>query len=309
MKTCIIFCPKHTGLKSNHKRWNKIANVLEQYEIAYDFIQSESAQSVERIVMMMIGNGYDNIIICGGDSALCDTVNCLMKIEKEKRDKIAIGVIPNGVMNDFASFWGFSEKDIGNTVESLKERRIRKVDVGCMTYTDNEQAKKTRYFLNCVNIGLIALTQRIKRETRKILWSRKVSFVVSLFLLIFHRTFWKMQYTINYVEEKHRVMTLCIGSCTGYGQTPNAVPYNGMLDTTVIKHSALTHLLGGIYLFVTSKILNYKDAMSYRSRNITLNLQKNVPMSIDGKVMNDIDTSKEIKMWVEQECINFIIEK
>lgn len=309
MKTCIIFCPKHTGLTSNKKRWTKIANVLSQYEIDYDFIQSESAQSVERIVNMMIGNGYDNIIICGGDSALCDTVNCLMRLEKEKRDKIAIGVIPNGVMNDFASFWGFSEKEIINTVESLKVRRIRKVDVGCMVYTDNDQQKTTRYFLNCVNVGLIALTQRIKKETRKILWSRKLSFVASLFLLIFHRTFWKMQYTINYESESHRVMTMCIGCCTGYGQTPNAVPYNGMFDTTVIKHSAISHVLGGIYLFITSKILNYKDAISYRSRKITLNLQKGVPTSIDGKVLNNIDTSKEIKMWVEQECINFIIEK
>lgn len=309
MKTCIIFCPKHTGLKSNRKRRDKIVNVLEQYEIEYDFIQSESAQSVERIVNMMIGNGYDNIIIFGGDSALCDTVNCLMKFEKEKRDSITIGVIPNGVMNDFASFWGFTEKDIINTVESLKERRIRKVDVGCMTYMNSEQQKDTKYFLNCVNVGLIALTQRIKKETRKVLWSRKISFVASLFLLIFHRTFWKMQYTINHETERHRTMTLCIGSCHGYGQTPNAVPYNGMLDTTVIKHSALTSLLSGIYLFATSKILNYKNAISYRSRNISLNLQKNVPVSIDGKVMANIDTSKEIKLWVEQECINFIIEK
>lgn len=309
MKTCIIYCPKHTGLRSSKKRWNKISDLLAKYEIEYDLIQSESAQSISRIVNMIIGNGYENIIICGGDSALRTTVNCLMNIEKEKKDRINIGVIPNGVMNDFASFWGFSEKDIVKSIESLKERRIRKVDVGCMSYTDTKQERKTTYFLNCVNIGLIASIQKLKKQTRKVLWSRKASFIVSLFLLIFQRTFWKMKYTINYETEKHRIMTLCVGSCLGYGQTPNAVPYNGMLDTTVIRHSPLRQLLAGIYLFLTNKILNHKDAISYRSRTISLELPKNTPISIDGKGLNDIDTSKEIKMWVEQEYINFIIEK
>lgn len=309
MKTCIIYCPKRAGLHNNQKRWEKIAAILEKYEVEYDLIQSESAQSIKRIVNMIIGNGYDNIIICGGDSALRTTVNCLMSIEKEKRDKINIGVIPNGVMNDFASFWGFTEKDITKSVESLKEMRIRRVDVGCLSYTDSKQQKQITYFLNCVNIGLIASIQKLKKETRKYLWSRKASYIVSLFLLVFQRTFWKIKYTINYETEKHRIMTLCVGSCLGYGQTPNAVPYNGMLDTTVIRHSPLGQLLSGIYLFLTNKILNHKDAKAYRSHSIELELPKNTPISIDGKGLTDIDTTKEIKMWVEQEYINFIIEK
>lgn len=309
MKTCIIYCPKHTGLKPNKKRWEKISSLLALHGIEYDLIQSESADSVERIVTMLIANDYDNIIIYGGDSALNDTVNCLMKVEKEKRERITIGVIPNGVMNDFASFWGFSEKKIEHSIESIKERRIRKVDVGCMSYSDNKHERKTVYFLNCVNIGLIALNQRTKKETRKILWSRKVSFIVSFILLFFHKQFWKMEYTINYEKEQHRVMSLCIGNCLGYGLTPNAVPYNGMLDTTVIRHTALNHLFTGICIFLSNKLLNLKDAISYRSRNISVNLTKNTPVSIDGKTMYDIDTTHELKLWVENECINFIIEK
>ena len=45
------------------------------------------------------------IVIVGGDSALNDAVNCLMMEEKAVRDSIALGVIPNGVMNDFARYW------------------------------------------------------------------------------------------------------------------------------------------------------------------------------------------------------------
>ena len=80
MKTGLIYCPKREGFKSPEKRWKKIAECLESHGITYDFVQSENAQSVERLVSMLIHNGYDDIIICGGDAALCDAVNCLMKI-------------------------------------------------------------------------------------------------------------------------------------------------------------------------------------------------------------------------------------
>ena len=98
----------------------------------YDFVQSETSDSVERLMKMMISNGYKTIIIVGGDSALNDAVNCLMMEEKEVRESIALGVIPNGVMNDFARFWEFDEDKTEQTIDLLIQHRIRKVDLGCI---------------------------------------------------------------------------------------------------------------------------------------------------------------------------------
>ena len=93
----ILYCPKGRG----NKQREKIQRVLDDRKVDYDFVQSESADSVERLVTMLIHNGYKTIVIVGGDSALNDAVNCLMREEKHVRDEIALGVIPNGVMNDF----------------------------------------------------------------------------------------------------------------------------------------------------------------------------------------------------------------
>ena len=310
MKTGLIYCPKREGFKSPEKRWKKIAECLESHGIKYDLVQSENAQSVERLVSMLIHNGYDDIIICGGDAALCDAVNCLMREEKEVRERVVLSVIPNGLMNDFAAFWGLTENDIKLAVESIATRRIKKVDAGCFIYTDKEGNKRNRYFLNCINIGLVAGIQHLRTETRRIFWSRKVSYVISLVLLLFQRMFWKMEYTINYETEQHRVMTMCIGSALGFGQTPNAVPYNGMIDVTVIRNSALTQLFSVIALFVRGRILNHKMILPYRCHDITIKVPKNTPVSIDGHSFSDIDTSTDpMKIIVEQEAINFIIEK
>ena len=119
----ILYCPK-TGISNMRKRWEKIQKVLDERGVDYDFVQSETADSVERLMKMMISNGYKTIIIVGGDSALNDAANCLMMEEKEVRESIALGVIPNGVMNDFARFWEFDEDNIAQTVDWLVKRRI-----------------------------------------------------------------------------------------------------------------------------------------------------------------------------------------
>jgi len=62
----------------------------------------------------MINNGYKTIVIAGGDSALNDAANCLMREEKAVRESISLGVIPCGVMNDFAHFWNLKEGEESN---------------------------------------------------------------------------------------------------------------------------------------------------------------------------------------------------
>lgn len=310
MKTGIIYCPKHDGLKSAKKRWKRIADALAAHGVEYDLIHSESADSVERHVNMMIHNGYDTIILAGGDSALNDAANCLMKLERKERENITIGVIPNGRMNDFASFWGFDGNALDSIAENIKAHRTRKVDVGVLTCQDSRGEQHTRYFFNCVNVGLIAGIQHLRNTTRHMFWSRKASFLISFFFLIFLRMEYKLRYTIDFEEEELKIMNMCIGSCHGYGMTPNAVPYNGMLDVTVIKHSPLKQLFNGIQLFLRGKLLNYKGIKPYRSRNVLISIPQNTPLNIDGREY-EIAFKNEINLSISvmSEEITFLIEK
>lgn len=167
----ILYCPKG---RSNKQR-EKIQRVLEERKVQYDFVQSESTDSVERLMTMLIRNGYKTIIIMGGDSALNDAVNCLMAEEKEVRDGIALGVIPNGILNDFARYWGFDDDEMEQTVDWLIKHRIRAIDLGCVRYTNKKNEHCHRYFLNCVNIGLIADVMNLRRQTRSLLGSHTLS--------------------------------------------------------------------------------------------------------------------------------------
>lgn len=226
----------------------KIEKVLRQQGVDYDFVQSENQKSVERLVKMFVNNGYKTIVIVGGDSALNDAVNCLMQMDASERNEVALGVIPNGLMNDFARFWGFDDSNVEQTVAWLKKRRVRKIDLGCIRYTNKKGEKCLRYFLNCVNIGLIAAIMNLRRQTHHVFGSRTLSFIFSFILMIFQRLDYKMHIKINSDVIRRRVMTMCVGNAAGYGQTPNAVPYNGLLDVSVVYHPQMTQLFEGIYL-------------------------------------------------------------
>ena len=300
----ILYCPKN-AMANKRKRWEKIERVLNDHGVVYDMVQSETADSVERLMTMLINNGYKTIVIVGGDSALNDAVNCLMKEEKSVREEIALGVIPNGVMNDFARFWQFDEDELEQTVGWLVKRRVRKVDLGCIRYTNAAQQRCHRYFLNCINIGMTADIMNLRRQTRRLFGSRTLSFVSSLFVMLFHRMEYVMKLRINSDVIDRRVMTVCIGSGPGYGQTPNAVPYNGMLDVSVVYHPEVVQLIEGLWLLIAGRFLNHRSVHPFRTREVFVDQAKKAMVGIDGRLMKT--PVGPFRVDIEQEVINFLI--
>ena len=300
----VLYCPK-TGINSKRKRWEKIETVLKERGVVFDMVQSENSDSVERLMTMLINNGYKTIVIVGGDSALNDAVNCLMKVEKQERDSIALGLIPNGVMNDFARFWDFDEDNVEQTVDWLLKHRVRKVDLGCIRYTNKNQERCHRYFLNCVNIGMTADIMNLRRQTRRLFGSRTLSFISSLFVMLFHRMEYKMNLRINNDVIDRKVMTVCIGSGPGYGQTPNAVPYNGMLDVSVVYHPEVVQLIEGLWLLISGRFLNHRSVHPFRTTEIIVNEAKKAMVGIDGRLMKT--PVGPFRVDIEQEVISFLI--
>ena len=300
----IVFCPKSGALRP-HAKWEKVEKCLKEKGISYDFVQSEHSSSVDRLVKMMINNGYKTIVIVGGDSALNDAVNCLMHTPEEARDSIRLGVIPNGLMNDFAHFWGIKDNEVEECIDIINNGRVRKVDLGCIRYTNSKNEKCHRYFLNCLSIGLVASVIKKRRWASGSFGWRKLTFIHSSLLMIFQRLEYKMKLRIDTDVIDRKVMTVCIGNAQGYGFTPSAVPYNGLLDVSVIYHPEMTQLIEGFYLLYSGKILNHRSVHPYRTREILVDKAERALVGIDGRVMNT--PVGPFKVMVEQEVINFII--
>ncbi len=300
----IIYCPK-SGSFRPQKRWEKIEKALRLNHIDYDFVQSEQSNSVDRLVTMMINNGYKTIIMVGGDSALNDAVNCLMLADKQTRDEVRLGVIPNGKMNDFAHFWGIKDNDFYEVVKMLKNGRTRKIDLGCIRYTNAKGERCHRYFHNSLNIGLVASVMDMRRKSSGWLGANSLTMIPSSLKMVFQRLEYKMHLKINDDELKRKVMSVSIGNASGYGFTPNAVPYNGLLDVSVVYHPEVAQLFEGFYLLYSGKILNHRDVHPYRTKTVEVLKAERAQIGIDGRLMNTPEGP--FKVEVEQEVVSFII--
>lgn len=299
----LVYCPR--GGWHADKRWDRLQKILQRQQVDYECLRSENKKCVERLVRKLISGGYHNIIIIGGDSALNDAVNCLMSLSPEEREKISLGVIPNGLMNDFAHFWGITDSDDERTVKWLQQHRTRKIDLGLMRYTNKKGEKCRRYFINCVNVGLIAAIMNIRSKTRHLFGARSVSFFISFFLMIFQHMDYEMDIRINADTIKRRVMAFCVGNAPGYGQTPNAVPYNGLLDASVVFAPKTKQFFEGIYLFLKGKFLNSRSLIPYRTQEVEVNSISDALVCIDGRLMHT--PAGPFTISVEQEVINFLI--
>lgn len=300
----VIYSP-HSGWDHSQKRWQLIRQYMESKGVLYDFVQSEASGSVERLTKMMCDNGYRTIAVVGGDGALNCAVNAMMQSRDTLPEDFAFAVIPNGIGNDFSRFWGVSTDDYKRVVDGIIARNLRKVDVGCCTYQDDHIPQR-RYFLNCINIGLGARLIKTTYDAAYIIGSRRLSIIPALINRVFERKQFAMSMKIETEEIEGKYMSMCIGNCLGYGQTPNSVPYNGMLDISLITRPKWWQLFEGFWLLGKGRFLNYKNVHPYRARQIVVNDVDKALVSLDGIVLPSKEPAP-MRITIERDVLNFVV--
>ena len=301
----IIYNPK-AGSRKAQKKWNKIREYMEERGVMFDYLQSEGYGSVERLARMLASNGYRTIVVVGGDGAVNDAVNGIMTSSAENKSEIALGIIPNGIGNDFAAYWGLEKDNYKEAVDWIINRRLRKIDVGRVGYTEGDVCG-TRYFVNAMYIGLGARFVGITNKPRRFCGLQWVSILVSMFLLLFERMLHRMHLKVNGEHIRDTIMTVCIGSARGYGLTPSAVPYNGWLDVSVVYRPELLQLFQGLWLLVNGRLLNLKKVVKpYRTKKVKVLRAQNAVISLDGRQMN-LDCPLDVQIMPE--ALTLIIPK
>lgn len=308
----IIYCPT----EGSKKNWMRIQNYLDEKQVKYDFVQSEGAGSVERLAALLTKNGYRTIIVVGGDAAVNYALNGMINTPSPTGSLPALGIIPNGYINDFAKYWNFERKNYKNTIDRLIKNRRRRIDVGVATALSAEQQgttehpsenaeKPVQYFINCLNIGAVASIVNIKRKTRRFFVISIISYLFSAILLLFQRMSFKLEFSTPGEFFSSRAMTLCVGSAHGFGQTPSAVPYNGQLDISLVTTPPITQLFHGLWLLFSGRFLSHKGIRVWRTRQIEFHTLNNAPISLDGRMMHKkVD---HLKVEIMEEALEFLI--
>ena len=296
----IIYSPK-AGTFRLMKRWREIREYLVSKGVEYDFIESENYASVERQARMFADNGYETVVVVGGDGVLQDALNGIMS--SSRAANVCLGIIPHGIANDFARYWGLQPGDYKTAIDSIIARRIRKVDVGCCSFA-GEHGEEKRYFLNALNVGLSAHVVELANKRKPLLFASLIYHVLGLFYILFHRQNFHMRFRLNNQLVDQKLMTLCIGNSFSYGLTPSAVPYNGFLDVSAIRMPKLFGILEALLMLAHRRILNYELVTPFRTAEISFESLEGAPLSIDGR---SFKPAMPMLVTVEPESLNLII--
>lgn len=304
----MIYCPR----ESTKKRWEKIKRYLDEKGQKYDYVQSDGSGSIERLAEMMVRNGYRTIVVVGGDSALNHALNGLLQNVEDEQELPVLGVIPNGHVNDFASYWDFVPNDYKSTIDRLVKHRVRRIDVGKVRIqnrpvSENESFEPvtTAYFLNSVNIGTAASIIHRRRQAQTFGYLSTVSYVFAVLQMLFQRMNFNFDFTVHSERFQRRGMTLCVGSARGYGQTPSAVPYNGLLDVSLVTPPQLTQLFHGLWLLLCGRFLSLSGINVWRTKCIEFHDVDGAKLSYDSHVYSSRVESVYIEVLPEK--IAFLI--
>lgn len=282
-------------------------NYLTSTGIDYDYVQSEGPGSIERLASMMTRAGYGTIVIVGGDSALNHALNGIMNTESPTGRHPALGVIPDGYGNDFARYWDFDPDDFKATINALARHKTRRIDVGTLHVehaSPNRPARKL-YFLNCVNFGVASAITNLRRKTKSVFGLHAVSYFFSALLLIFQRNNFKFDIKMSGEHVRRNAMSVCVGSARGYGQTPSAVPYNGLLDMTVVSKPPLFRIAQGLWLLFSGRFLSHRGIEVWRTRGYRFDHIDRATLSLDGRVYHH--KVKTVEIGIQTEEIEFLI--
>ena len=298
-----VICSSHS--RKTLKRWEQVRPYVEEKGVEFEFVLSDGKDSVERTSKEFCERGCKTLVVIGSDGTLNDVINGVMSVECLP-DDFALGMIPSGIGNDFASFWDIPVDSFKHAVDNILARRLKRIDIGVCKYEDENHLSQVRYFLNCVNIGLGARLIQLTNRYQGLIPSKKLSLIPIFIGQIFSRKSFNIAFKADTEKERQNVMSICIGNATGYGQTPNAVPYNGFLDMSVITRPKWWQLFQGFWMLGKGQFLNYKNVHPYRLEKLEFTDVGKASISLDGRFLRE-KSCVPLRLSVIPDTLNFII--
>ncbi len=256
-----------------------------------------------------VNNSTDFLIAVGGDGTINEIINGFMLANADKRKNVVVGLLPTGTGNDFARTIKI-QKSVQHLLFLIENNLNSKIDIGKINFTNFENKRKIRFFINIADMGVGAETVKIVNGSSKFLGSNLTFFftVLRVFLSYKHQ---HLKFTFNDTEHENKIVTLCFAKGkyfgSGLGVAPHACPADGFLSMTIVGELNIFHFLRYVPAIRKCKLLKNK-MISYKKTKfckVEAGGEKQYPVEIDGEYIGT--TPFEIE--VVPMCIKFLLEK
>nr|MBO4518182.1 YegS/Rv2252/BmrU family lipid kinase [Clostridia bacterium] len=251
-----------------------IENRLQACAIPYALHYTEYPRHATELTASLIENGATAIIAVGGDGTLHEVINGFSNF-----DRVAMGVIPCGTGNDFASAVNIPEDPI-KALEIILQNKPQ--------FTDFMQMPTVRG-LNIIGMGLDVDVLRRYENCKK---KTKLTYTTCLIKSLFKFGYSEFDVIADEKKEHYRSIIAAVANGHRYGGgiaiCPPANPADKQLDFVAMKQIKGLKLIGAFLKLKKGKILTLPQAVHFTTQNIKIIPNGHYTVQVDGQLYEDI---------------------
>jgi len=283
----IIINPK-SGKKKLYQQRKYLFLTLKNAGIKYDYRVTKFAGHAIKIARLFAEKKYQNFMVVGGDGTMSEVINGIFSADIEDTSNLKIALIPRGTGNDWGRFWGLT-RDYNHSLEVFLRGKIQTIDIGKVDYV-LEGEQQTHFFINSVGLGLDATVVNITHWLKRYVGSHSFLYTIALILAVFtyRATKIRIRSADKNLDENMFTMNVANGCYSGGGmkQTPNALPYDGLLDVMLAKKPTFFDIIGALRLLFNGKLLEHPVIESFQTQSLKIQCHKHALMEADGIIVN-----------------------
>ncbi len=240
-KEWLVIVNPNAGKKKGEKDWKEISKLLQDAGFVFQSVFTEHRDHAIRLTTEHINDGYDKVIVVGGDGTLNEVANGIFQQSGVHTNEVTLGMITVGTGNDWGRMYKIPDK-YHEAVKVLKEGITFIQDAGKVTYHHKDE-KIERYFVNMAGMGYDALVAKKTNLMKEKGGGGALAYLFNLLTGLFQYKQSRVSISIdNQFVFSGEVFSLSIGICKynggGMMQLPNAIPDDSLFDMTIIKNAS-----------------------------------------------------------------------
>ena len=239
-------------IHGKHLRKKLIQYEAEKYfskEFFTEYYITKAHKSAEDLAEKIVKSKTDYLIAVGGDGTIHEVINGVMKIPKEERENLIIGLLPLGSGNDFARTLKLSRK-ISDLKNLINDNKYLEIDVGKIGHKNLADQNTITYFINIAGVGLDADVAKKVNEGNKN-YGPNISFfwaTIKSFL-----NYQKKKIRLTTEEDFYEGNTLLVTFAnakyfgSGLGIAPHAKVNDGKISVTLVGEVSIYDYLKNFF--------------------------------------------------------------
>jgi diacylglycerol kinase (ATP) len=286
----VVIVNPSSAAGSTGETWPQIASDLRSHFGSFRAVFTRHRGDAAALASEAARKGEKLIIACGGDGTVSEVANGILTSGKDAE----LGIMPSGTGGDFRRTLEIPSRS-RDAARILRRGRSVRIDVGRVSFIDDNGVDATRYFVGVASCGMSTkVIERVKTD--------EVSFVSALLKTAMRNAPVRLVVQLDDSHERHLVVSnLCVANARYFGGgmkiAPDAKLTDGKLDIVSIGDLSAMKIFASAPRIYTGSHLSMPEVSHALARKITVRASERdaeVALEVDGELPGRLPATFQI---------------